>query len=516
MSIPQSKYVSNTSALGGNANVALVELITRMMSVSIYTPPDAILEFTNAADVGAYYGTVSEEYLRAQFYFSWISKNNLSPQKMSFGKYANSNTAPGVRGQPLANLSPVTTLATLQAITNGSLKLTFGSTTHTITSLNFSAIATFSDAATLLQTAIRGQTGGTQWSAAVVNYDATNGDFFLSGGDASTPDKISIGIPSSGTNIAPAFGFFANGQLYPNGPTFTNGVLQQTVVEAMQATVALSNNFGSFIFTTLALLSQDQIVQLTEWNETNGVQFAFLCPVTSSNYSAISTALSSLFGTALTLSPLASEFPEMIPGMIAAATDYSRVNSVQNYMFQQFSVTPSVTDGTTSNTLDAAAVNYYGQTQSAGQQLSFYQPGILTGASVSTNITDMSSYFNECWLKNAVTQALLSLLIALPEIPANAQGVAQILTVLQSVINQALLNGTISVNGFLNTTQKLYITNITNDPKAWYQVQSIGYWIDCVIEPYTVGMQTFYKAVYTLVYKKNDVVRKIEGSHDLN
>jgi len=86
-----------------------------------------------------------------------------------------------------------------------------------------------------------------------------------------------------------------------------------------------------------------------------------------------------------------------------------------------------------------------------------------------------------------------------------------ILVTLQNVINQALNNGTISVNKTLTTSQQMYVTSVTNDPDAWHQVQDIGYWVNCVIV--VVGNE--YQAKYTLVYSKDDVINFVSGTHVL-
>jgi hypothetical protein len=199
--------------------------------------------------------------------------------------------------------------------------------------------------------------------------------------------------------------------------------------------------------------------------------------------------------------------------MIFAATDYAKTNAVQNYMFQQFNLTPSVSSDSVANTLDANRINYYGNTQNAGQQISFYQRGTLMGP--ATSPTDMGVFANEIWLKDAAGVAIMNLLLGTSQVPANKFGQSMVLTTLQSVINQAVNNGTISVGKALTAQQKLYITQITGDDLAWQQVQNIGYWINCEIVPYQNNDVTEYKAVYTLIYSKNDVIRKVDGSHIL-
>jgi hypothetical protein len=244
-------------------------------------------------------------------------------------------------------------------------------------------------------------------------------------------------------------------------------------------------------------------------------------PVTGANISAGTTITSLILTTGLTLSQPASgsatelltfyalQFPEQIPMMIEAATDYTKPNAVQNYEFQQFAgITPSVTTDVLANVYDGISVNYYGQTQTAGTLIAFFQRGVLQG--LATNPLDMNVYANEQWLKDASTAAIMNALLVLSQIPANAQGRAQILSILQEVINQALLNGTISIGKTLTQTQILFITQVTNDPLAYQSVQASGYWVDAVIT--ASGSPPSYSVVYTLVYSKDDVIRFVEGT----
>ena len=202
-----------------------------------------------------------------------------------------------------------------------------------------------------------------------------------------------------------------------------------------------------------------------------------------------------------------NQFPEQIPMMVEAATDYYARNSVQNYMFQGpfAGLFPLVVTDDQKDTFDAVSVNYYGNTQQAGVPVNFYQIGVLQGASPSP--LDMTTYANEIWLKDAITTQILNMFVSSSQIPANVQGRAQILAGLQAIINIALTNGTISVNKTLSTAQQMFITAQTNDPNAWYQVQSIGYWVDCAI----VNNAGIYSAAYTLIYSKDDVIRLVEG-----
>jgi hypothetical protein len=108
------------------------------------------------------------------------------------------------------------------------------------------------------------------------------------------------------------------------------------------------------------------------------------------------------------------------------------------------------------------------------------------------------------------------LLLSVGRVPANAEGRGQVMAILQDVNDRALFNGVFSVDKPLTVVQKLYIGQITGDDLAWYQVQNTGYWLNAEVQSYTTtDSRTEYKIVYTIVYSKDDAIRKVEGSHIL-
>lgn len=501
MAIAFKKFVDITSGVGGGAAVRQRELIGRLFTTNPLLPTKTLAEFTTLEEVGNYFGTTSEEYKRALFYFGWISKSITKAQKIAFARWADVAVAPRIYGVPGGQA-----LGAWTSINNGSFSLTMGGFTFVVSTLDFSAAGSLAAVATIIQTGVQSKTGGgALWTGATVSYDATRGSFNLVGG-ATGAAVISVAAGGVGTDIADQLGWLSPDTI------LSNGSAAESITTVLTESAGVSDNFGSFLF--LPGLTNDQIEEAAEWNDEQNVKFIYCVPVTRANASAYYTLLSGLSGVAVTLSEIADQYPEQVPMMILAATDYSRRNAVQNYMFQIFTLTPGVTTTAISDELDLVRCNYYGRTQTAGQLIDFYQRGTMMG--LATDPVDQNVYANEIWLKDAAGAKIMELLLALPRISANAQGRGQLISVLQTVINQALLNGTISVGKELNTTQKLFITNMTGAPLAWHQVQDTGYWLDCRMVPVvTIDGRTEYKAVYTLIYSKDDAIRKVEGTHVL-
>jgi hypothetical protein len=202
--------------------------------------------------------------------------------------------------------------------------------------------------------------------------------------------------------------------------------------------------------------------------------------------------------------------------MIQGATDFTQTNGAAGYMYVQFDGwTPAVTTDELSTVLDNLSINYYGQTQVNGTDLTFYQDGVMMGG--ATDPRDSNVYANEQWLKNYAVQQYMSLQLALVSIGANTSGIATFQAALtKSVLPAAFNNGTFSVGKPLNVTQQLYITQQTGDANAWQTVQNNGVWYALSLSTYTrPNGSTGWQINYTLIYSKDDLIRKVVGTHTL-
>ena len=258
------------------------------------------------------------------------------------------------------------------------------------------------------------------------------------------------------------------------------------------------------------------MTEAATWNSTQNVLYQYHTAVLPTAAAATSTALINLAGVGMTLNlpTLSNEFPEVLPMAILAATNYQRRAAVQNYMFYSASLTATVTTNADADLYDGLRINYYGETQTAGQLRRFYQRGVLGGG--ATAPVDMNTYANEQWLKDDAGARILSLLEALPRVSANQRGRGQLLSVICATIEQALENGSISVGRTLTDIQQIFITEQSGDPLAFHQVAVSGYWVDVQIVSFqTPDNRTEFRGDYTLIYAKDDVIRSVEGTHQL-
>lgn len=491
MAINFRKYVDITSGVGGGAGVAKRQLIARIYTQSPLVPEGTVVEMDYPEDVSNLFGPGSEEYKRAAFYFGWVSKTTTRAKMIAFYHWnaIKPDQHPSISGRPVA-VSP-DGFANIEQ--PNSLSIVLDGTAYTVSDVDFTGVTKMSDVAAILQAAFvaTGLVGTT------VKFTTASGIFGIT-----LATGASAKITGNVLDVLTGF----------DAPSYAGN--QAGLTDYLNDSTDLSNNFGSYLF--MPDLTVAQHVEVAQWNATQNVMYQYMVRAKEDQYTGVCKALMGYAGVGVTHYDPANtdEYPEMAPMMVLAATDYTRRNATQNYMYQQFALTPTVSKTPDSDAKDKLRLNYYGVTQTAGQYLAFYQRGVLMGG--ATAPTDMNTYANEQWLKDSCGAAIMTLQLAMPKVSANSSGRGLILGNLQSVISDATKNGTISIGKPLDQIKKSYITDMTDDPTAWQQVQNIGYWLDCALQSYvTQDGRTEWKATYLLIYSKDDVIRKVEGTHTL-
>ena len=77
MSISSNRYVDITSSVGGGDAVATRELMLRLYTTSELVPTGSVLSFASSTvdtSLREHFGSTSQEYLRAAYYFGVIAK----------------------------------------------------------------------------------------------------------------------------------------------------------------------------------------------------------------------------------------------------------------------------------------------------------------------------------------------------------------------------------------------------------------------------------------------------------
>lgn len=507
MSMSFDRVVKITSSVGGGSVVARRELIGRLFTPSPLAPVNKTLEFTSPAAVAAHFGAESGEAARAAFYFSYIDPNGNSPSKLSFARWANSVGTATVFGAPAA-----AQLSQLAAVSAGSLTLIVDGVPVVIDAIDLSSSASFAVVAATLQTAIR-DAANPALTMATVTYDAIRQNFVIAlgtqgpatltiGGDTGNPNDLSDPLA-----IAPSI----------PGVVVSPGTNATSAVAALNASVADSDNFGTFAFMSDFATLADRIA-VAQANAAYNVRFIMLHRFTSAEAQAVGSAMRGIASQgAVHVVPANNQFPELLPMALAAAINYERPNASVNFMFRNNPsslLSPTVFDDATADLFDSLRLNYIGETQNAGRKIAYFMLGSLGGGVEA--IIPMGVHVNEQWLKSEMSSKLGTLLLSQGRVPANASGRSLIMSSALGVINQAQVNGVISIGKDLTDNQKAFIVQRSNDPRTPIQVASDGYWFDVVIRDGVDSSGTqFYYAAYVLIYAKDDAIRRIEGVHNL-
>ena len=286
----------------------------------------------------------------------------------------------------------------------------------------------------------------------------------------------------------------------------------ETPAEAFARVDSITNDFGSFTFMEEPVepYTIAQLQAVASDNSSKNFKYLFCIGFEKGDerLSSFKTGFSSYSGTCVVQGT--DTYAAAIPMAISAAVDYNKAGSTVCMMFKQVGgEIASVETGTEADELDAAFVNYYGKTQTNGQQLSFYQRGF------NSDGVDTAVYFNELWLKSRIATEFLNTMTSVNKIPADRNGRSIVESIVLGAAVAAFRNGTITIKESLTPAQIASIYQLSGgDDNAANDVLANGYWLDVVIEPIGTSSSE-YKAVYTLIYSKGDAIRFVQGYHEL-
>ena len=506
MSIPQSKFVAITSQTAKTTQAKNKELILRVFTANPLFAANTVYEFTSGNDVSNFALSTSAEAKIANDYFSWVSKTAVQAQKISFMRYSFDALAPYIY-----SIKTLTPLATLKAVTDGSMIVNLGGTSYTISSIDLSSATSYADIASTIQTAIRANTaGGTLWTSATVTYTSSPAGFTITGGETGVNEINYATAGASGTDLSSLLGFDI-----ASLPILSNGTAAATVTDILNKTVDISTNFATFGFVS-ASDAYSNLNDIGTWVDEQNNQYRFCFDLSSANYSdGIATAnghtgMTAHYNINYGISGINPAW--LMSAILPATTNYNKPNGVKNYMFQQFPSQPvSVgnNDGTLYQALDNLNINYNGQTQKSGSNIAFYQNGF------NADGTDSAVFDNEIWLKDAIATDILNAFLAVDFISADKDGEAIVVGIIQNNADKALNNHVFANGRVLTNTEKAFITQVFNDETKWLECQNNGYTFTVGITTENLNNATVHVAEYTLVYLKNDVIRKVTGRNIL-
>ena len=281
----------------------------------------------------------------------------------------------------------------------------------------------------------------------------------------------------------------------------------ETALAKFNSVISEFNNFGAFTFlnnTTIGAAESGGLLDVAMANQSFGMHYAMVIPVTSTSGL---DPLQGIRGLHLVLDDSsATQYTSWMPIAFVASLNYTMNDGASTMMYKPFAgvTSPIVLTESAANAYDAAHVNYIAAVQTRGNNMRFYQRG------VNTDNVDLGAYIDASWIASQIESGWLNLVSGSTRIPATAQGVSAVSTMITSVAERAIANGCILIGKYLTENQILKIRQ-TAGAGAVDAVQSVGYYIDVRIT-FEEGK---YACKYILVYAKGDTIEKVVGQHYL-
>ena len=429
--IPISQIVQVNPGVLAAAGSA-VELNGLILTHSTYAPIGQAVPFATADDVKAYFGSTSVEAEMATIYFNGFTNCTKKPGRLYFWQYADTAVPAWLRGGSLAGM----TLDQLKAL-SGSLTVIVDGTEESAASINLSAATSFSDAATIIATAM----------TVPCTFDSLHQAFII---ESSTDGAASTIAFATGTLAASLRLTEAAGAVISQGADVA------TPGPAMDAVIAATQNWGCFTTTTEPELDDKKAFSI--WANGQGDRYAYVG--FDSDPNAKVNGSTSTWGAYLKANDIDGSIPvfgdhthaAFVLGF-AASLDFSRLNGRQTMAFRsQSGLAPSVNSASDAAALEANGYNFYGIYANATENFNFMYPGVISGQWQWAD-----TYLNQIWLNANLQLALITLLTNVGSVPYNAQGYSLIDASCQDPINAAITYGAIRTGVALSQAQKAEI-----------------------------------------------------------
>lgn len=448
MAIPLSYWAS---VLPGTvaANTGVNTLYALMLTNSTLFPAGRATAVSSADAVGKILGYDSDEYEQAAIFFNGFTNSARKPGVLYVARFASAAAPAGLYGASMG-----LTLAQTQALT-GSLTISIDGTAQTVTP-SLSSATSFSDVATILQTAITGTT---------VTYSSGTGAYTITSSTAGTSSAVSFASGTLATSL---------------GLTSATGAVQSsaindTSVSGQMETLRKANGMWSQFW--CAFDPQTNLADFSAWvSSTNDGYAACLhdTAVTEATISAgtdfgATVTANSYEGVALVYNdPNTAAFLASFP----CCLDWNATNGRYTAAFRYgSSLTPTVTDEDLATALEGAGYNFYAEVAGSGETYDGIYPGCVSGQYLW-----LDSYFNQIWLRRNFQLNLIALLRGVGQIPYDSDGDALIEAGIQDTITRAGTFGIFRAGVTLDDTQIQTITQKFNS-SAVTNLQTNGYFV---------------------------------------
>lgn len=393
-------------------------------------------EYSNADAVGKDYGTTSDKYKFAQIYFNGFTGSTVKPSALFISKYSAVDSAAKLTGASLRSMS----LDQLKAIT-GAISVTINGVLKTGT-VNLSAATSFSNAATLIATAL---------TTAAVTFDTQLQSFVIASGTTGATSSISFATGAAAEALA---------LTELTGAQLDNVTTVDTATTAMKRLTNYTLNLSTIVAETSTALNDNIQKEIATWVSLQNHRYWLV------KYGEEPTALiannTTNFAGWIAENNVADvtcvygtfEHAALCAGY-AASLNFSELNGRTTMDFRSTStLAPSVTDVDDANALESNGYAYYGAFATANDRFIFLRNSIVSG-----EFKWVDAYLNQIYFNSQLQLAQITGLIANKSIPYNEVGKSKVRASAQDPINEMLNFGGIQTGVALSEQQKSIINN---------------------------------------------------------
>jgi len=423
-------------------------------------PVAQFLTLNTLLQVQDYFGSSSAEASIAAIYFNSFDNSTKIPNALNFYHHANAARSAFLRG---GDMSAVTLVA-LKAM-SGTLTLSVDGTTATTASIVLTAATSFSNAATLITTALA---TAFPTELPVCTYDSISGGFEISSITTGALSTITAATGTLSTDLK---------LTVATGAVLSQGIAIQTPSETMDAVVLNHRNWVTF-FTVFEpdLANKELFASWTNNKNSDYIYVAWDTDTTQLN-AATATDLGSVLkalnsdGTAVVYGGV--NYAALISGGLAGV-DVTRPNGWKDMAYKsQAGLAATITTNIDAATLEAKGINFYGDWASRTQDKNFLMHGMITG-----DWRWIDDFAGQIYLRSKFQESALSLLTQISRLPYNKANYAKLKTVWNGdVIAPAIEIGVITAGVALDSTQRVLIDNLTGTSGSGDTVATNGFFM---------------------------------------
>lgn len=459
MSLPLSLLIEVNST-SVKDTFTLGKLPTLLITQEASVPVDEITYYTSLATLKEVFKSGGVVDFATE-YFGFTSKNATKADYLGVFNYSPIATAGILRGATAPALAEIKKL-------NGKFGLSIDGAKAVDITADLSGATDFTNAAELLQTAIRATTTG-GYKAAEVVFDSTTSGFIIKSGTKGTASSVSpLTAPTSGTDISASLGLST-----AEGASAIAGRAALTFAEALDK-ISLANG-NSYVITTDFTLTDDELLTFAKWLNASNMRYLGVYS-DKSLLEKDTTALQAYNG--LLLDYKLGDNQNAIVSAYLSSIDTSKANSNVNIAFNDMSVfaNQAVTSESVYNTLGQKRLNAPCKFGILGQDDTIYMDGSICGT-----LTDsVNVYFGESVL-NFNTQIQLYNMFKSAKIIGSRDTQSQntINGYVAEVMEDAVAGGYIARGAELTTTEKsVLVQTFTSDDMdgIYNQIQKFGYY----------------------------------------